>query len=146
MHVTRDTHHFMYIQPGRRACKAMRRYLLVVLFLSLTSFCFGQAPSARPSPSAPPERRRDFGSSLRRYERRQRRDAPDKRKGDDPGEEEVVRVETDMVVDDVLVTNQKGDLIIGLRKDDFVVRPCSPRRSASLRRRSHWKRSLSGAA
>jgi len=26
-----------------------------------------------------------------------------------------------MVVNDVLVTNQKGDLIIGLRKDDFVV-------------------------
>lgn len=34
---------------------------------------------------------------------------------------ELIRVRTDLVVSDVLVVNQKGNLIVGLKKDDFVI-------------------------
>lgn len=101
----------------------MRCYLLLVLVLTLVSLSFGQTPSAQPSPvqSTSPEQRRDFGSSLKKYEKKQRRDAQAKRKGDDANDEEVVRVGTDLVVNDVLVSSQKGNVIVGLQKDDFIV-------------------------
>lgn len=101
----------------------MRHYFLLVLFLSSVSFSFGQTPSAepQPSPSPSPEQRRDFGSSLKRYEKKKRKDSQDKSKGKDLDDDEVIRVKTDLVVNDVLVTNQKGNMIIGLQKEDFIV-------------------------
>jgi VWFA-related protein len=101
----------------------MRHCFLLLLFLNLASYSFGQTPSVKPTPvpSASPEQRRDFGSSLKRYEKRKRRDAQDKRKSDDANGEEIVRVETDLVSNDVLVTNQKGNVIVGLQKEDFMV-------------------------
>jgi VWFA-related protein len=101
----------------------MRHYFLLILFLSLVSFSFGQTPSAKPSPSpsVSPQQSRDFGSSLKRYERKQRKDSKDKPKGSDSDDDEVIRVKTDLVVNDVLVSNQKGSVIVGLQKDDFMV-------------------------
>lgn len=102
----------------------MRHYFLLVWLLGLASFAFGQTPSAKPTPvpSASPEQRRDFGSSLRRYERRRRQQgSPAKPQSNEANSEEIVRVATDLVVSDVLVTNQKGNLIVGLQKDDFMV-------------------------
>lgn len=95
--------------------------LLVLLFLASTPCCFGQAPIASPAPaqSTPPEqpRIRNFGSSLRQYEK--------KRRGNsqvtiNQADDDVLRISTDFVVDDVLVTNQKGNVILGLQKEDFV--------------------------
>jgi hypothetical protein len=101
----------------------MRHYFLLLSFLGLVASSFGQTPSAKPSPvqSASPQPRRDFGSSLKRYEKKQRRDSQDKRKSEDSNDEEIVRVRTDLVVNDILVTNQRGNVIIGLQKDDFMV-------------------------
>lgn len=102
----------------------MRHYLLLCLIPGLVFLSIRQTPSAAPSTvqSASPERKREFGSSLRRYEeKKKRRGSQNERKRDDVGDEEVVRVETDLVVGDVLVTNRKGNLIIGLQKNDFTV-------------------------
>lgn len=95
----------------------------MLLLLGVVSFSFGQTPSAQPSPSpsASPEKTRTFGSSLKEYERKHRRDSQDKPKSNDANDEEIVRVETDLIINDVLVTNQKGNVIVGLSKDDFMV-------------------------
>src|SRR5438105_658793 len=80
-----------------------------------------QTPSASPIPmqSAPPEqpRIRNFGSSLKRYEKKERRKTQNKSNERD---DDVVRVSADLVVSDVLVTNQKGNVILGLQKEDFI--------------------------
>ncbi len=104
--------------PGGRY-RATRHYLFLILFAVLVPSSFGQTPPAQPTPV--PERKRDFGSSLKKYGKGKRRDAQAKRKGGEADDEEVVRVETDLVVGGVLVTNQKGNVILGLQKDDFVV-------------------------
>jgi VWFA-related protein len=101
----------------------MKYHLLLLLLLSFVCYSFGQKPSASstPSPSPSSEKTKSFGSSLKRYERKQQRDSQDKQKSTDPNDEDIIRVKTDLVVNDVLVTNQKGNLIIGLQKDDFIV-------------------------
>lgn len=98
---------------------------LILVCLAFVPYSFGQQPAASPTPgqSASPgkARTRDFGSSLRKYEKKKRQDSQPKQESNDPNDEEIVRVETDLVVNDVLVTNQKGNLILGLRKEDFMV-------------------------
>jgi VWFA-related protein len=98
---------------------------LIIVCLAFVPYSFGQRPAASPTPgqSASPEkaRTRDFGSSLKKYEKKKRQNSQDKQKSNDPNDEEIVRVETDLIINDVLVTNQKGNLIIGLQKDDFIV-------------------------
>lgn len=95
----------------------MRCYFFLFLFLALASSSFGQTPS----PSASPENRRDFGSSLKQYGKKKQRDSQAKPKSSDADDEEVIRVKTDLVINDVLVTNQKGNVIVGLQRDDFTV-------------------------
>ena len=75
----------------------------------------------------PPERprlRRDFGSSLERLRRDagQERATGAARAGAEKGEEdEVVRVETSLVVCDVLVLDPQGRAVSGLGREDFLV-------------------------
>lgn len=92
---------------------------LMLLFFSLAVQSFGQSPSASPTPrTAPPTESRTLGSSLKKYERG---NSQRKTKSEESTDEDVVRVATDLVVNSVLVTNQKGNLILGFQKDDFVV-------------------------
>lgn len=95
--------------------------LWIALFLAAVPYSFGQTPAASPAPtqSAPTEqpRVRKFGSSLKQYEQKKRNKMPAKGNESD---DDVVRVSTDLVINDVLVTNQKGNVILGLQKEDFV--------------------------
>ncbi|PYS22949.1 MAG: hypothetical protein DMF72_11605 [Acidobacteria bacterium] len=101
----------------------MKRFFILLLFLALVPFSFGQTPSASPIPmqSAPPEqpRIRNFGSSLKRYEKKKEPKKPQTTNNE--RDDDVVRVSADLVVNDVLVTNQKGNVILGLQKEDFIV-------------------------
>ncbi len=103
----------------------MKLYLVIVLLLTLISLSFGQKPSALPTPkpstSTEQIRTKNFGSSLKKYEKKKRRDSQDKKKSVEPDEDEIY-IETDLVVSDVLVTDQKGNIISDLKKDDFVVK------------------------
>lgn len=105
----------------------MKHYFVVVLLFALFSLTFGQTPSPSPTPSASPEnsRTRDFGSSLKKYENTTRQNSGDKQKLTEPDKERdddgIIRVETELVVHDVLVTDPKGNVITGLNKGDFVV-------------------------
>jgi len=103
----------------------MRISLIIGLFLALASPCFEQTPSASPTPTplALPEKARvkTFGSSLRKYKPKEPRDFQDRPKSNEPDDVETVRVTTDLVVNDVLVTDQNGKMITDLNRDDFVV-------------------------
>ena len=100
----------------------MKRCFVLLLFLFFVPCSFGQTPSVSPTPaqSAPPEmpRTRNFGSSLKRYGKKDRKKT---QTTNNERDDDVVRVSTDLVVNDVLVTNQKGNVILGLQKEDFVV-------------------------
>ncbi len=98
----------------------MKHRFILLLFLMFVPHVFGQTPSAPPMQSAPLEtpRTRNFGSSLKRYEKKERKKIQTTNNEQD---DDVVRVSTDLVVNDVLVTNQKGNVILGLQKEDFIV-------------------------
>jgi len=65
-------------------------------------------------------RLKEFGSSLR--QNGNRKDKPGPEKNRQTGEEDVVRVDTDLVVCDALVVDSKGRPISGLVKEDFIVK------------------------
>ena len=72
--------------------------------------------SARPAFERAP-RLRDFGSSLTR---KPKADRKEKRFSAD--EDDIIRVDTDLVVCDVLVFDKQGKWIAGLTKDDFTIK------------------------
>ena len=78
-------------------------------------------PTPEPSPLPKDTRIKTFGSSLEKFEKKKKQNAPSIRNSDNPVDDEIIRVDTDLVVTDVLVTDQKGNVITGLKKDDFIV-------------------------
>lgn len=66
-----------------------------------------------------PPRLKEFGSSLK-ANAKTKTDTKEKRREDD--EDDIVRVDTDLVVCDALVFDKQGKWIKGLGKDDFVVK------------------------
>src|SRR6266571_2358530 len=103
----------------------MKLHLTIVFVLAVAPLSFGQTPSVSPVPtqSASPEKTRakTFGSSLRKYKPKELRDFQDRPKSNEPDDVETIRVTTDLVVNDVLVTDQNGKMVTELNKDDFVV-------------------------
>src|SRR6266436_3542192 len=77
----------------------------------------------------PPRERpqlKDFGSSLKRLKWDAKQNAAVERKPGDntakgSGDRDVVRVETSLVVSDVLVLDQRGQPVHGLTQTDFVI-------------------------
>jgi VWFA-related protein len=105
----------------------MKHCFLMVLFLAFVSLSFGQAPSTSSTPAQSPSpenpRTKDFGSSLKKYEKKkQKKDSqPQQNSNVSPEDNETIRVQTDLVASDVLVTDQKSNVITDLKKDDFIV-------------------------
>jgi VWFA-related protein len=64
---------------------------------------------------------RDFGSSLKKIKNKRKDNSRDDKKQNQTADEETIRIKTDLVVSDVLVVNQKGNAILGLKQSDFVV-------------------------
>ncbi|MBV8856675.1 MAG: VWA domain-containing protein [Acidobacteria bacterium] len=75
----------------------------------------------------PPRLKREFGSSLKqlKWDDERQRAVEVRRDDSQPGEgeegDEVVRVETSLVVCDVLVLDPKGKTVSGLKREDFLV-------------------------
>jgi VWFA-related protein len=100
---------------------------LVILAVGLGAFSTASVAWAQSAPREKP-RLKDFGSSLERlkWDARQnaavetRRRKKEKERASD--EEEVVRVETSLVVCDVLVLDRQGRAVKGLTPDDFVLK------------------------
>jgi VWFA-related protein len=98
------------------------------VWFALAAFCCAAAPGQ----DAPAERRKlkDFGSSLERlkWDAKKKAAVEERRKGkeggaedEDAGGDDVVRVETSLVVCDLLVLDRQGRPVEGLTRDDFEV-------------------------
>jgi VWFA-related protein len=102
------------------------RLLKSALCLLLTAFGAARAQTQNP-PEERPRLKREFGSSLKRlkWDAEQKRTVEVGREGSQPDagdeDDEVVRVETSLVVCDVLVLDAKGKAVSGLRREDFLV-------------------------
>lgn len=99
----------------------MKLHLIIVLFMASISLSTGQTPSPMPTPSASPERSKlkNFGSSLKRFG-----DAGISKNENDRNlkpDEETIRVETNLVLNDILVVNQKGNAVKGLEANNFII-------------------------
>ena len=84
-----------------------------------------QVQRAQTTPEGRPQLKKDFGSSLKRLKwDKEAGKAVEKTppRGADPaGDEEVVRITTDLVTFDVQIADPRGNVITGLTQDDFVV-------------------------
>lgn len=94
---------------------------LVSLVFLIGNFFFASIDAVFPQPpSKENDRTTSFGNSLKKYEKKN-----DSSKNKAPSKveikEEIIRVETNLVVNDILVVNQNGNVILGLKKDDFIV-------------------------
>jgi VWFA-related protein len=86
--------------------------------LILTVICVISNFSILAQPTLKEQNRiKDFGKSLKKYEKKNEKETDKSALKDD----ETIRVETNLVVNDVLVVNQKGNLIAGLKKEDFII-------------------------
>jgi VWFA-related protein len=99
-----------------------RPYLCLCSVIAIVSFaavCFPQSP-----PREKPELK-DFGSSLKRMswdpQRKEAVETKSKGRGFSASDVDVVTVETSLVVNDVLVLDQRGQTVSGLTRNDFVV-------------------------
>ena len=93
----------------------MKMYLIIVLFLALASLSLAQKPSRAP------EKAKTFGSSLKRYGKKEQQYFQPAQKSRESVDDLVIQVKTDLVVNDVLVKDQNENVIADLEKDDFVV-------------------------
>ena len=72
-------------------------------------------------------RKKDFGWSLKKFETKPKDSSKDKEtnqeksKRSEVSDDETIRIETNVVVNDVLVVNEKGNAILGLKQSDFII-------------------------
>ena len=98
--------------------------LMILLLLGISAVSnisvFAQSSSRDKS------RKKEFGSSLEKFERKGKTDSKDNnqkgKKNTVPPDEETIRIDTDLVVSDVLVVNEKGNPVIGLNQSDFIIK------------------------
>lgn len=93
----------------------MRYFLVAVLFLKLVTSLLGQSASD-PSPRST----KDFGHSLERYKidgLKKHRSLPN----GDASTDDVIKVRTDLIVNNFLVTDKSGSKISNLERGDFLV-------------------------
>ncbi len=101
-----------------RAVSVCSFVVLVTLVAALT-----YSPGSRTAAQSPPKERpklKDFGSSLKPPKEAVLKTATAKKTGD-ANEDEVIRVETNLVITSVQVRDRSGRTINGLTKQDFII-------------------------
>ncbi|MGH9901379.1 MAG: VWA domain-containing protein, partial [Pyrinomonadaceae bacterium] len=106
--------------------KVARRLALLILGAGFGAAFLSPAPAAAQSAERERPKLKNFGSSLKRLKWDAKKNTAvetgrKKGKEKDSDEEDVVRVETSLVVCDVLVLDGQGRPVEGLTRDDFVV-------------------------
>ena len=96
----------------------MKFYWLITALLASSYLCFGQTPTASSTDNKSEKRPKlkNFGSSLK-----PQKDKDYAREPAQNGDPDVIRINTNLVRSDVLVIDQKGNPVRGLKKEDFVV-------------------------
>lgn len=96
------------MQRKRTTSKSFRLFIWIIFFFALNTQLFGQTEErSRP-------KLKDFGSSLKRKKDKKAESA---KKTD----EELIKIKTDLVVNDVLVLDEKENFVKGLTKEDFII-------------------------
>lgn len=90
----------------------------VILFLCCAAFLFHSSVFAQAIFNEKPKLQ-DFGKSLKKYEKKG--DAGSQNNNAAADDDETIRIKTNLVVSNILVINQKGNAILGLKQSDFVV-------------------------
>src|SRR6188768_3829039 len=105
----------------------MKHSLVLILFLAFASDSLGQrpSPSSTPSQSTPTQTDRitNFGSSLKNYENdkgKQKKESQIIPKNNEQVDDETIRVKTDLVVSDILVTDQRSNVLVNLKREDLI--------------------------
>ena len=97
--------------------KKFRRFARLVFFSGFVILNFSFAVFAQSEELKAPKIK-DFGSSLKHRKSKETTEAKDQSKNAD---QEIVRINTDLVVSDVLVLDEKGNWVKNLTRDDFIV-------------------------
>lgn len=94
---------------------------IVLLILAIIYANPIPAVFAQSEPAAPPQLK-DFGSSLKKNKRKiNDADKSAGKQASETPDDEVIKVDTNLVLLNVLVADQKGHAISGLKKGDFIV-------------------------
>jgi VWFA-related protein len=113
----------VFSQPRKRDCLGIGIRLALCLCLGFTalprSVSLAQAPPQQPKPG-------EFGSSLERLKwdpdkQRTRLTRDERAKENGSNVDEILRIDTSLVVSDALVLDQRGFAVRGLNRDDFLV-------------------------
>lgn len=102
----------------------MKTYLSLIFILTFIFSVYGQTPTAAPTENQAEgkPKLKNFGSSLKKFESKNgQKDTEDKPLANTQIDDEVIRIKTDLVVNNILVVNEKGNAVKGLSKDDFII-------------------------
>lgn len=96
------------------------RAIVAVLLASSLATSFAQSPQKKRP------KLKDFGSSLKRLKWDPKKNAAVetetlRKSTTNSDEDDVVRIETNLVTSDILVVDQKGNIVSGLTADDFII-------------------------
>lgn len=98
---------------------------LIVLSALCLNFMFGSEGFAQSELRETPPKRA-FGSSLERFEKKGKSESNDNKQNNQKQnvmpDGETIRVNTDLIVNDVLVLNEKGNPVTGLTQSDFTIK------------------------
>jgi VWFA-related protein len=108
------------------------RFILLILWIGSIFFILNVDVLAQPVLKEKAETK-NFGKSLKKYSKKSDADSKNKeKKSENTNEDETIRVETNLVVCDVLVLDKQGRAIQGLKQSDFVVTEDDNRQEISI--------------
>lgn len=102
----------------RRNNKNLALLILLALYLNLSfnTSIFAQSTTQDES------RKKEFGSSLKKFEEKKGKTDSKNENQNTRTDDDTIRVNTDLVINDVLVVNENGNPVIGLNQSDFIVK------------------------
>jgi VWFA-related protein len=104
---------------GQSTKSGLFNLLAFALILSSSALFAIQAQTRSPTPDAP--RLKNFGQSLKKDSKKKLPDGAANTGTSSANDVDVVRVQTDLIVNDIMVVNNKGEAILGLNQSDFTV-------------------------
>ncbi len=100
-------------------------YLTLVILSALCVIFISDIDVFAQTNSQVKSKKRDFGSSLEKFENKEKINSKNgnqnNQKNDIPTDDGIIRVNTGLIISDVLVVNEKGNPVISLNQSDVVV-------------------------
>lgn len=94
----------------------MKISFTIVLLLVFVTLTLGQTTT-----STPPKKVKEFGYSLEKYKKKKSANSSVVQKNEELNDNEIIQVKTNLILNNVLVTDRNGNAVTLLKKEDFVV-------------------------